>query len=483
VSALSTALGLQELVKDDPALKLLRAEHLPVVVAVLGEHLGGDVHRRPAEELYDLVDADLDELRAHLDLPLTGRAYCDAWRANGFLVRRPAAESRGETLELSPGALAAIRVVEQITTPRQAVTESRLASIVARLADLAVETDPDVTRRLAALQAQRDRLDEQISRIAAGEPTLDDRRAAERLQDILAQAHDVPADFARVRARFEQLSHDLHASVLGSDQTSRTVLTEVFRGVDLIASSDEGRTFAAFSRLVLDPAQGTQVDDAVARLLRRDFAADLEPGERRFLRRFMRSLKEHSAEIQGVVTTFARGLRRYVQSQDYQRDRALRRLLDETVAKGVAAAPHTRPYSPTEIVLELTTVPLSSIGELRLHDPAEMDATAPMEINAGGVASLEDLRAIARETEIDFAELADTVDAVLAERATATVGEVLAAHPATQGIASVVGLLTLAARHGTRDDETTETLTWAGLDEIPRRADVVVHRFTERTAR
>lgn len=483
MSVLSTALGLQELVKDDPALKLLRAEHLPVVVAVLGAHLGGDVHRRPTEELYDLVDADLDELRAHLDLPLTGRAYCDTWRANGFLVRRPAAESRGETLELSPGALAAIRVVEQITTPRQAVTESRLASIVARLADLAVETDPDVTRRLAALQAQRDRLDEQISRIASGEPALDDRRATERLQDILTQAHDVPADFARVRARFEQLSQDLHASVLGSDQSSRTVLAEVFRGVDLIASSDEGRTFTAFSRLVLDPAQGAQVDDAVGRLLRRQFAADLDPGERRFLRRFMRSLKEHSAEIQGVVTTFARGLRRYVQSQDYQRDRALRRLLDETVAKGVAAAPHTRPYSPTKVVLELTTVPLTSIGELHLHDPGEMDATAPMEINVGGVTSLDDLRAVARETEIDFAELTDAVDAVLAEHGSATVGEVLAAHPATQGVASIVGLLTLAGRHGTRDDEVTESLTWTGLDEVPRRADVVLHRFTERTAR
>ena len=49
------------------------------------------------------------------------------------------------------------------------------------------------------------------------------------------------------------------------------------------------------------------------------------------------------------------------------------------------------------------------------------------------------LRELARETEIDFVELVAAVDDVLEHATTATVADVLAAHPATQGVASVVG--------------------------------------------
>lgn len=62
-----------------------------------------------------------------------------------------------------------------------------------------------------------------------------------------------------------------------------------------------------------------------------------------------------------------------------------------------------------------------------------------------------------------MAELVDAVDDVLSRRSTATVGEVLEEHPATQGLASIVGLLVLAHRHGERVEgpsDTVETVRW-----------------------
>src|SRR5690606_38245488 len=137
-----------------------------------------------------------DSLRAHnFDLPQTAQSYCSEWRRAGFLVRRPAEEARGETFELAPSALTAIRFVEQLSSPRHTVTESRLANIAAQLSQLAIDTDPDATRKLEQLHAQRDRIDEQIQRINAGElDTVDDARAAERVRDILAQAEELPTD-------------------------------------------------------------------------------------------------------------------------------------------------------------------------------------------------------------------------------------------------------------------------------------------------
>jgi hypothetical protein len=484
VSALSQTHALTQLVETDATWRLLRADNAPIIAALLSEHLGGEDRRLPTAELYERIDHDLEALRGHgFALPQNAQGYCAEWRKAGFLTRRPAEEARGETFELAPGALGAIRFIEQLAAPRQTVTESRLASIGVQLGQLAIETDPDSTRRLEQLHAQRDRLDAQIERIHAGDiETLDPGRALERVRDILAQAEEIPSDFARVRAEFEELNRDLRARIVESDDTQRTVLDEVFRGVDLIGESDEGRSFAGFSALVLDPAVGAAFDDDIDRVLDRDFAAQLTRADRRFLRRFIGTLKEHSGEIHEVITTFARGLRRYVQSQDYQRDRVLRSLLREALAGGVEASVRTKPYQPTTLHLELSAVALGSIGGIRLHDPAELDASEPIVEHVAGVADLAALRALARETEIDFAELTVNVNAVLARVAQCTVAEVLERYPASQGVASVVGLLTLAATQGVGGDagDGLETVRWHGADRVARAADIPIYRFTGR---
>ena len=185
--------------------------------------------------------------------------------------------------------------------------------------------------------------------------------------------------------------------------------------------------------------------------------------------------------FRSVITTFARGLRRYVQSQDYQRDRVLRGLLRETLAAGVEASRHTKPYRPTRLHLELSGVSLGSVGGIRLHDPTELDASAPIIEHVDAVADLESLRALARETEIDFAELTSQVNDLLAESVSCSVAEVLERHPASQGVASVVGLLVLAATQGTTDPAAgTETVSWRGTDDVARAATIPIHRFTGR---
>jgi hypothetical protein len=481
VSTLSRTHALKHLVETDATWRLLRAGNAPVIAALLSEHLGADSRRLPTDELYEGLDHDLEALRGNgFDLPQSAQGYCAEWRKAGFLTRRPAEEARGETFELAPGALGAIRFLDQLSAPRQTVTESRLASIGQQLGQLAIDTDPDATRRLEQLHAQRDRIDAQIERIHAGDlDTLDPARALERVRDILAQAEEIPSDFARVRSEFETLNRDLRARIVESDDTQRTVLDEVFRGVDLIGDSDEGRSFAGFSALVLDPAVGAAFDDDIERVLARGFAEELSRDQRRYLRRFIGTLKDHSGEIHEVITAFARGLRRYVQSQDYQRDRVLRGLLRTALAAGAPASAQIKPYQSTALHLELSAVALGSVGAVRLHDPADLDASAPIVEHVAGVADLEALRALARATEIDFAELTDNVNAVLAEVEQCTVREVLERRPASQGVASVVGLLTLAANQGSTADG-VETVRWQGADEVPRAADIPVYRFTGR---
>lgn len=477
--ALARTLALAKLRDDDATYRLLRADNGPLIAGILGAHLGGETRRLPAEELYELVDADLDELRGQgFALPQTAQAYCADWRTAGFLVRRPASQARGETLELSAGALTAIRTLEALIAPRATATESRLAAITAQLAQLTLDTDPDADRRLEQLRRQRDELDRQIERAQGGHvDVLDAARALERVSDILAQAQEVPADFARVRGEFEKLNRTLRERIIESEESGKRVLDEVFRGVDLISDSDAGRTFAAFSALILDPAVGAAFDDDVDQVLDRDFATALTLEQRRFLRRFILTLKSGSAEIHDVLTGFARGLRRYVQSQEFHRDRVLRGLLREAQAAGARAASQTKPYADTSLSLALSSVPMSSIGALRAFNPADFDATEAVPLREAGVVDVAALRALARDTEIDFDELVADTNDVLARAGSCTIGDVLEAHPATQGVASIVGLLAIAAAQAVAADE-TELARWVGRDNAQRSARIPAYRFT-----
>lgn len=477
--AVAQVLLLAQLAERDAAWRLLRADSAAVVAGLLGVHLGGDERRIDADELYERLDSDLERLRAHgLALPLSAKGYCAEWRVAGFLVRRPSAAARGETLELSPDGIAGIRFLQARAAPRSSVTESRLASLAAQVRRLAIDTDPDVTARIALLEEEIAHIQARIQSLRSGdEGAIDADRALERARDVLAQATDIPDDFARVRIDFEALNAALRSKIVESDVSQATVIDEVFRGIDHISDSDAGRSFAAFSQLVLDPALGAAFESDIRRILDRGFARELTADERRLMRSFLTTLKGRSAEIHDVITVFARALRRYVHSQDYQRDRVLSGLLREAQQAGVTAAAHTRPWHATAVRLDLSSVAPASVGAIDLHDPAEFAAAGEVEVQTTAVASLEELRALARETEIDFDELTRNVNEVLSELPSCTVGEVLARHPATQGVGSVIGLLAIAADQGTVDDE-AEELVWQGADGVRRAASVAAHRFT-----
>ncbi|UFS57575.1 DUF3375 domain-containing protein [Subtercola endophyticus] len=480
-SSLARTLELERLQEESITWRLLQKDNAPLIAGTLGHHFGADQRRLPAEELYELLDADLDELRDFGSvLPKSAQGYCADWRNAGFLVRRAAENIRGETLELSAGALAAIRTLDELSTPRQSATESRLASIASQLRQLAIDTDPDVSRRLEQLYEQRDRIDAQIERIHADDnPVLETPRAAERVRDILAQASEIPADFARVRAEFEELNQLLRQRIVESDHAQRIVLDEVFSGVDHIAESDEGRTFTAFNALVMDPALGAEFDANVDQLLERDFVNVLSVEQRRFLRRFQSTLKSDSGEIHNVVATFARGLRRYVQSQEFQQDRVLRQELQVALGLGLEAASSTKPYSSTDVSLSLSSVEIRSVGAVQLHNPADFDADEVIVTNVNTIVDLAALRALARDTEIDFAELISNTNAVLADSPTATVAHVLKRFPATQGVASVVGLIALAESQGTRLEK-EELVRWINRNGQSRHALIPAHVFAGR---
>ena len=101
MSSLARALLYKRVFADDPTVSLLRAKTGPLIAGILEEHLGNPGTRLDTEELHELMESDLLELRDEFDLgSTTAKGYCDQWREAGYILRRPSTSSRGETYEL-----------------------------------------------------------------------------------------------------------------------------------------------------------------------------------------------------------------------------------------------------------------------------------------------------------------------------------------------------------------------------------------------
>lgn len=475
------ARAVRALLQEHPAWVLLRSRNAAAAVVLLDRHLGAARRRLPVEQLADRIDDDLPELRrAGFELPYSGWFYVSEWIDEGVLVRRRAPQGAGdgtETVELSDGALVAVRFVSRLGRPHPAVTPSRLGAVLGGLHSLADEADPDPEARLESLLEQRAALDARIERARRGDSApLPPDAAAERAREILALAGDIPADLARVRTELERTDRELRRRLLESDGSRDTFLDDIYRGVDHLAESEAGRGLVAF-RDLLRQAEHTAQDD-VGRVLD---TVHLAPAEASALRRLLPTLQDAADELTDTMAGLRRALQRMVRSGELPAERALRRLLGEAQDAALAAASDVAPGTEMRLTLPLGNVAPRTVGGFVPHNPGSEDAEAPQAAPAAPprAVSLTALRAMARDSEIDVDELRGHVNDVVDRAGRATVASVLAAHPATQGAASVVGLLTLAERHGTATGG-SDDVSWRSSRGVVRRAVLPQHQFEER---
>lgn len=464
MSIVARAITHRRLAKESATMALLRSNLAPIILSFIAEHFPPSTPQRSQAEIYELFGAEIKMLRAEdFDLPKGPQSYINDWVKAGWLIRKPGTSKTGETLEPSEAALSALETAERWSSPRSTVTASRIQAIAQALQMLARDSDPDSASRLTQLQQQRDQLNALIQATEQGyfEP-LGTFHIRERITDILDLAATIPTDFARVRSQIEDINRTLRRQLLDPDATRGDVLEEVFRGVDLIAESEAGQSFLGFYDLLLDREQSAHIDAWIDAILGREASQSIDEELKTKLRTLFRSIQAAGFEVNTVMTSLARSLRDYVRTQDFAENRRMIELLRETRAIAAKAVQQAQlsPISHLDTPLTKIGMSVGSITALKLKNPGEefvdVNPTRLTETQLDTSALLESVRA----SEIDFAELKTQVHNLLEETSSASISEVLTAYPATQGLASVVGLIYLAMTAGTPLGR-EEKVTWS----------------------
>lgn len=477
MSSLRAAASLRKL-REQPLWRLFAADTAPAVIAVLQTLLLENERVLPGSVLLERLTRELEELRAiDEDLGQAPQAYLNQWLAQGWLTRHLPPGRSEEVYELTADAIQGIRFITSVLKPRSAATESRLATVIGQLTRLAEETDPDPQSRVAALVAERERIDREIQAVQRGAAkTLHPERSLERAREIIALADELAADFRNVRDEFDKLNRGLRQSLLENEGSRSDVLESVFQGIDVIAESDPGRTFNAFWRLLTDPEQSALLMDALNDISSRPFTRQLDSKERRFLLNLTGRLMQEGGSVHDVLQHFARNLKSFVQSREFLEQRRLHALLLQAQQAALAAKDKVRPNATVGYELMLTTSRVSSASQWQLFDPEVRVVDPSMEDAPAAEISLDMVGELVRQSEIDFRTLRAHIVALLADHSQITIGQLLEAYLAEQGLGSVVGYIALGVKHG-EVTSSTEVVEWLGDDAEVRRAHIPVIYF------
>jgi len=471
--------------REKPLWRLLAAGNGPVIVAIFQTYLLQGEQSMPASLFYDYVERELETLRAQgQDFPQSARAYVTIWLSEGWLVRRLPTGASEEIYELSVAAEQAIHFVMGLDEPRTVATESRLTGVISHLVRLAEETDTDPKTRIEALLNEREKIDREIESIRTGKlQTLPEERALERMREIIMLAEGLTGDFRSVRDKFEDLHRNLRQQLLDNEGNRGIVLEDLFLGVDVIADSGPGRTFYAFWHLLMDMEQSATMQQALEDVLSRSFACQLTSKERRFVSSLTRILLDEGRLVHEVLQHFAKSLKQFVQSREYQEQRRLHQLLKEAQQTALALKEVIKPTEPLAFSLQLSSSRLQSCDQWVLYDPSQHTLQqSGMQSAEVAPIDLEMVSELVQNSDIDFRTLKANILFMLQEHSQASIGEILECFPATQGLGSVVGYMDLGTRCGIPIPGDHEVIAWNNLDNGQRKARIPTIYFLREKA-
>lgn len=464
---------LEALRRQHPAWRLLAADSAPLVASFL-QRVFVLPNRRAllqadlAEALEDTLYA-LREQRGASFFPKSAVEYLNDWAANdkAWLRKFYPPGSDEPHFELTPATERAIAWLEALGERSFVGTESRLLTLFELLRQMneGSETDPDI--RVRELLRRRGEIDAEIARVQAGDaPLLNDTALKERFAQFAGLARELLADFREVENNFRGLDRRVRERIALWDGAKGELLQDILGERDLIAESDQGRSFRAFWDFLMSRSRQEELTELLDRVLQLPPVAELEPDAR--LRRVHYDWLEAGEHAQRTVALLSQQLRRFLDDQAYLENRRIMDLLRGIEASALAV--RSTPPAGEFMAIDETAPSIELTMERPLYTPAHKVSLTSALLAAGD----EDLDAGALYSQfiVDKAALAQHVRQCLQQRSQITLAELLTLRPLEQGLAELVAYLSLAGddRAAMVDDTVEDSVHWRSHDGRQRSA-------------
>lgn len=470
---------IEQLRSRHPAWTLLSARNAPLVLSFLGRvFVEGNESNLPHSTLTNELDAQLYALNQRLTdkegnrrFPRTARDYLDEWASSdkGWLRRFYPTNSDEPHYDLTPTVEKALAWVDDLQARTFIGTESRLTTIFELLRQMVHGAGADPAGRLADLHRRRASIEAEIELAEAGDLAVSDSvTQRDRYQQFARTARDLLADFRQVEENFRDLDRGLREQITLWEGSKGELLAELFSNRSNIAETDQGQSFRAFNDLLLSSERQAELSDLLARLHEIEVIPDLDQR----LSRVHYDWIDASERTQGTVRRLSEQLRRFLDDQVWMENRRVFDLLHSIEVQAVRLRDSGDRAAAEDLVtmdIQGTSVTVGLPFERPLYRrtrTVDLDAS-PLEEGIGDV----DHSSLFDRLHVDHEGLLRKVFEHLGHRESIELDEIVGTAPLEQGLAELIGYLSLE-RPGLRvdfDEDSRTQIEW--LSECSAEAD------------
>ncbi len=473
---------LKALRKNHPAWKLLVADHSPLIAAFIHKtfiepNQRGISRADLASALEDFLFT-LRETEGENAYPRQAEAYLDDWAGDekGWLRKYYPQGSDEVHYDLMPSVEKALTWLENLIQRPFIGTESRLMTIFELLRQMIEGTEMDAAVRIQELERKKADIEKEITRIREGRlDLLDDTALKDRFFQVNKTARELLSDFREVEYNFRNLDQKIREQIALWEGSKGSLLEDFFGERDVIAESDQGKSFNAFWDLLMSPARQEELTGLLHRVFDLEAVKALSPDTR--LKRVHYDWLEAGEHTQRTVAKLSGQLRRYLDDQAFLENKRIMQVI-QSIENRAVQIKNAMPGADFMAIDESSPTIFLPMERPLYAFPVKPVITADTVRLGDGSAIPPDM--LYATVFVDRLKLKSNIRNCLQTRDQVTLEEILDRHPLEKGLAELVTYLSLAADddNATFDDSRNQRVSWTDEHGMTRQAEFCVVIFS-----
>ncbi|HKK75731.1 MAG TPA: DUF3375 domain-containing protein [Saprospiraceae bacterium] len=427
---------------QNKAVRLLRKEHAPLIVAFLWSSFK-EQHRQtyPASELTTrLSDLLFSINNPEPRFPRPARYYLEVWTQEGFLRQYYEEQAVEATFELTPATERALLWITELEQGSFVGAESRLLQVFQLLRELAMGTTEDKNLRLEQLQEEKARLEREIEALENDElQRLDSTRVREQYFLIEEASAKLLSDFRQIEENFRLLNAQAREEQITKAASRGAILDDIFDAQDAILETDQGRTFNAFWSFLMNQQRQDELDEWTRQLF---LLPELEQLRRRSaIPRLKMSLVAAGDRVNQTTDRLVEQLRRFLQSRAVLENKRVAQIITEI--EQLAIRVKSEPPGAKQFFAIEHRPDIHLVMDRGPYEPPQVPRlkTRGIELGQGtGVLTT----ALYEQLYIDPAELRGRIKTLLRGRDQISLQEVIETIPIEKGLSELVAYFSIA---------------------------------------
>jgi hypothetical protein len=427
---------------QNKAVKLLRKEHAPLIIAFLWstfktEHRQTYRNRELTTRLSDFLFR-VNDVEVHY--PKEARLYLETWTQDGFLRQYYEEHEEEATFELTPATEQALLWISDLDKSEFVGAESRLLQVFNLLRELALGTTNDKEARLRQLRIRQAALEREIAAIENDEILrLDPTRIREQYFLVEETASKLLSDFRQIEENFRILNSKAREEQITRQGSRGEILDDIFSAQDAILETDQGKTFNAFWSFLMNQQRQDELDDLVKQLFALPELQGLQA--KSLVPRLKMSLVEAGDRVNKTTDRLIEQLRRFLQSRSFLENKRMAEIItdiEQLALKVKNDPPPGRVFASLEgkalVNLVMDRAPFEPPAVLQLATTNLAQGSADDMVTAG----------LYEQHYVDPAELKARIQELLRGRDQISLLEISETIPFSKGLSELVAYFSIA---------------------------------------